>query len=233
VPEQRVVVRRRIRIFIWRRRIGGAGGGSEPGPRPGGGGAKTFLLATGIAFVVAVAGTPAARSALSTGESATSASQNLRGKSTKNRNSQLTPARVASRGFRIASHVADDGNVCASHSYGEVQDFFRRNPCVALHRETYVLEDQHGDGKVLVAYASVEMKDTDQARRLQEVLDKDGSGNVTELSRERGAYRSVRYDDAVFASERDGTVVVNAQAKFVQGKSRKSDLELIAHDAIR
>ena len=54
---------------------------------------------------------------------------------------------------------------------------------------------------MLVAYASVEMKDTDQARRLQEVLDKDGSGNITELSRERGAYRSVRYDDAVFASE--------------------------------
>jgi hypothetical protein len=226
------VVRRRIRIFIWRRRIGGPGGGSEPGPRRGGG-AKTFVVATSIAFVVAVAAPPAARSALSAGESAASASQNLRGKSSKNRNSRLTQARLALRGMRIASHIVDDGSTCTSHSYGEVQAFFQKNPCVALHREMYVLDDPHGDGKVLVAYASVEMKDADQARCLQEVLDKNGSGNVTELSRERGAYRSVRYDDAVFASDRDGTVVVNAQAKFVQGKSRRSDLELIAHDAIR
>jgi hypothetical protein len=190
-------------------------------------------VATSIAFVVAVATPPAARSALSAGESAASASQNLRGKSSKNRNSRLTQARLALRGMRIASHIVDDGSTCTSHSYGEVQAFFQKNPCVALHREMYVLDDPHGDGKVLVAYASVEMKDADQARCLQEVLDKNGSGNVTELSRERGAYRSVRYDDAVFASDRDGTVVVNAQAKFVQGKSRRSDLELIAHDAIR
>ena len=181
---------------------------------------------------MAVAGAPAARTALSAGQTASSATQNVRGKPSKNRSSRLTQVKVVTRGLRMASHIADDGNTCATHSYGEVHEYFQKNPCVALHREMYVLDDPHSQDKVVVAYASVEMEDTDQAQCLQELLDKDGSGNITELSRERGAYRSVPYDDAAFASDRDGTVVVNAQAKAVQGKPGKSNLELIAHDAV-
>jgi hypothetical protein len=51
--------------------------------------------------------------------------------------------------------------------------------------------------------------------RATQLLDADGTGNMTELTRERGRYRSVRYTGDAHASGRDGTVPVNAQAQPV------------------
>lgn len=53
------------------------------------------------------------------------------------------------------------------------------------------------------------------ARQLKTLMDTGGTGNATELSRERGRYRTVRYTGGVYASRRDGTTVVNAQAQPV------------------
>lgn len=51
--------------------------------------------------------------------------------------------------------------------------------------------------------------------RATQLLDADGTGDITELTRERGRYRSVRYTGEAYASGRDGTVLVNAQAQPV------------------
>jgi hypothetical protein len=235
----RVRVRRRIRIRIRirlrvRRRSEGDGGGPPSPSRGGGKGAKTFLLATSLAVVVVVASTPAARSAVGSGESAMSKPGTAQSKSEmSDLKTTLTQVWITGHGFRIASHLADNGNQCVNHSYGKVQEFFRQHPCVSLHRELYVLDDIRGDGRVLLAVARVEMKDADLARCLQGLLDVNGSRNITELSRERGPYKSVRYDGAVFASERDGAVVSNAQAKSVQGVPRNADLKSMVDDTLR
>jgi hypothetical protein len=68
---------------------------------------------------------------------------------------------------------------------------------------------------VLLAVSWVEMADEATARELRRLLDADGTGDITELTRERGRYRSVRYTGDAHASGRDGTVLVNAQAQPV------------------
>ena len=143
--------------------------------------------------------------------------------------------------MRITSHFADDrdGSAdanaapdCAKHSYGEVQKFFRQNPCTALNRALYVLCGRNGED-VLLAVAWVEMENVEKARRLQSVLDRPGSGNLTELSRKRPEYRTVRYDNATYTSRRDGSLVTNAQVRPVRGTSSGMDSKSVARDAVR
>jgi hypothetical protein len=226
----RVRWRWRIRIRI-RRRSGNSGS-----PSPSGGGrnaARTFLLATSLAMIVVVAGPPAARSALGSGESVTSTSGTARSQSENNPKAAVIQAGLAGQKFRIVSHSVDNTGPCENHSYGKVQEFFQKNQCVSLRRELYILADDRGGVRVLLAVAHVGMRDADQARCLQGLLDKNGSGNITELSRERGPYKSVRYDGAVFTSGRDQAIVANAQAKSIQGVPREADLKVMADYAIR
>ena len=59
------------------------------------------------------------------------------------------------------------------------------------------------------------------------------NGNVTELSRERGKYWSVPYTGDAYASRRDGTVVVNAQAQPVARGWEGLALTSIATNAVQ
>jgi hypothetical protein len=73
---------------------------------------------------------------------------------------------------------------------------------------------------VLLAVSWIEMADEATARELRSLLDRDGTGNITELTRDRGRYRSIRYTGDVYASGRDGTIVANAQAQpVVRGRA--------------
>ncbi|MCP6497878.1 hypothetical protein NL476_28360, partial [Klebsiella pneumoniae] len=68
---------------------------------------------------------------------------------------------------------------------------------------------------VLVAVAVVGMPDPGGARAFRQLVDRHGTGNVTELSRESGRYRRVRFAGRPYGSARDGEVVVNVQAQPV------------------
>ncbi|WP_433504877.1 hypothetical protein ACQP04_35920 [Pseudonocardia halophobica] len=116
--------------------------------------------------------------------------------------------------MHLSAKVTDDSADCVANSYGQVRDFFRRTPCTALHRAYFELRDQKGDAAI-VAVSWVEMPDESSARALKQLMDSSGTGNVTELSRERGKYRTVRYTGDAYASRRDGPVVINAQAEPV------------------
>ncbi|WP_156067350.1 hypothetical protein [Pseudonocardia halophobica] len=128
--------------------------------------------------------------------------------------SSAAQTRLVGQGVRVTATVTDDSADCVANSYGQIQDFFRGTPCAALHRAHFELRDQDGDAAV-VAVSWVEMPDESSARALEQLLDSSGTGNVTELSRERGRYGTVRYTGDAYASRRDGHVVVNAQAEPV------------------
>lgn len=113
-----------------------------------------------------------------------------------------------------------------------MQEFLRERPCVALRRAQFEVRLPAGD-IVLVAVSWVEMPDEGGARDLHRLVDGDGTGNVTELSRERGRYRAVRYTGDVYASERDGTVVVNAQAEPVARRASGLALTALVNEAVR
>jgi hypothetical protein len=85
---------------------------------------------------------------------------------------------------------------------------------------------------VLVAVAAVEMPDAGAARELGVLMDRGGTGNITELSKDRGRYRRVDYEGAGYRSRVDGTVVVNAQAQVVVAGRSVPQLGEIARAAL-
>ena len=130
----------------------------------------------------------------------------------------LTAARTTLRIGRAAEHLsprwADHAADCATHSYGQVRQFLTEHPCDAVYRA--VFEVPAGPGaSVLVAVAWVDMPDPAQATALRQLMDRSGTGNITELSRERNPYRAVRFDGRFYESNQDDTTVVNAQAQPV------------------
>jgi hypothetical protein len=130
------------------------------------------------------------------------------------------------------ARLTDDSNDCAGNSYGQVHLFFRDHPCTRLHRAQFEVRDSKGE-VVLVPVAWVQMPTEADARALKQLLDGAGTGNVTELSRERGRYRTVRYTGDVYASRRDGNVVINAQAQPVARGWTGLALTSIATNAVQ
>jgi len=118
--------------------------------------------------------------------------------------------RLRQRGFRVSFQSTADNKDCAAHAYGQVREFLREHPCVTLHRALLQVADRRV-GVVLVAMAWVQMPDAGEAAALQSLVDRPGSGNITELSRERGQYRNVRFTDQGYPSARDDTVVITVQ----------------------
>jgi len=77
------------------------------------------------------------------------------------------------------------------------------------------------------------MPDEAGAAALHRLVDTHGTGNLTELSRERGRYRSVRFTGDLYASHRDGTVVANAQLQPVARGGAGLALTSIVTAAVR
>lgn len=90
--------------------------------------------------------------------------------------------------YRATVQLSSDGSACAAHSYGEVHRFFLTNPCRSLHRGLAEVHDRRDRRyAILIAIATVDMPDYDSATKLKELLARFGKGDITQLSRERGA----------------------------------------------
>ncbi|WP_433277906.1 hypothetical protein ACQPZA_02235 [Pseudonocardia xinjiangensis] len=130
------------------------------------------------------------------------------------------------QGLRVRERGVDADTNCAAHSYGQAQSFFRAHPCAALFRA--LLEVRDGRSNVaLVAVAWVDMPSPEDARQLQQLVDRDGTGNVTELSRERGGQR---FSGDYYRSARDDTTFINVQAEPVGRIRTALELAKLAAD---
>lgn len=125
-----------------------------------------------------------------------------------------TIERLRRQGLQVRLRASSDDTDCAARSYGQARLFFRAHPCVSMHRALLEITAK-GAGTVLVAIASVRMPDERTAAELKALLDRYGTGNLTELSRQSGRYRRVRFTGQAYASRRDGDTVTNAQAQPV------------------
>ncbi|MCE3554387.1 hypothetical protein LWC33_23390 [Pseudonocardia sp. RS11V-5] len=212
------------------RRMGGKGGGNKKGSSGGG---STLALGLGIALLASAGMATAVGNAASSGAATVAAGGSPgtgSGSLVGSANSTAAETRIVGQGVRLSAKVTDDSADCVTSSYGQVQDFFRRTPCTALHRAFFELRDQKSDAAV-VSVAWVEMPDESSARALNQLMDTTGTGNVTELSRERSKYRTVRYTGDSYASRQDGQVVINAQAEPVARRWTGVDLSSIATTA--
>jgi hypothetical protein len=124
--------------------------------------------------------------------------------------------------------AGDDQANCAAHSYGQVQVFFARTPCTAVHRSLFSLS-QAGRGTV-VAASTVTFAGADQAGEYLRLVNSDGTGNINDLLREGSRYPGSpsKLPPAAFASRQDGVRVLVAEAAFTEGPSGSTDASLQA-----
>jgi len=189
-------------------------------------------VAVAVALGIAIASGGTVASGLGAGAGSGSAGGSLVSNSrVRAQDSANVALRLERRGLRVSSRLSSDED-CAEHSYGRVQAFFREHPCTALSRALFEARDSRRN-VVLVAVAWVEMPDAGRARALRALLDGAGTGNVTELSRQRGRYRDVRFTGDFYASRRDGSTVVNAQAQPVGRAAVAVNLAATVVDALR
>jgi hypothetical protein len=134
------------------------------------------------------------------------------GRDGRGRTSAELKALLTRPGMRITAYPTADAPTCAETARGQVQAHLRANPCTGLRRVG--LEVRDGPGAVgLISVSTVRMPDEAAARALKEVLDRGGSGNINELTRERGAFRGVRYTGRYHASAQAGSLVIVADGE--------------------
>ena len=115
--------------------------------------------------------------------------------------------------MRVTDQHVDADDDCAAHSYGQVHAFFVDQPCTALYRGLFEVRDGQVTGMVAVAW--VDMPDEAQAREFQQLVDRHGTGNVTELTKEGVRPTGLRWTGEQYISMQDGVTVMNAQAEPV------------------
>lgn len=184
------------------------------------------VLAAAVAAGGAAIGTGAGSAARPGGGSGSTSSTKAR-----DRDAGPVPRRLADEAVDVGIPGVEADDDCVDHSYGAVRLWFRDHPCDALFR-TAVQVDVTG-GTVLVAVSWVDVPTEEQARGLHDLVDGDGTGTVTELSRERGPSTGVRFTGEHYASARDGTTVLDAQAQAVAGEVSDAELASLARGALR
>jgi hypothetical protein len=112
---------------------------------------------------------------------------------------------------------------CTAHSYGQVREFFKSNPCTWLAR-AYV---QLGYSEVLVAISWVEMPSTRLSRAYKRLVDTPDSGGIVELSRDTALYRKISYANSAHTSGMQDTSVWNVQAQPIAPKTTAELTEIL------
>jgi hypothetical protein len=120
--------------------------------------------------------------------------------------------RLEDDGLHVQQTSSDSAEDCAAHSYGEVRNWFQAHPCTRVDRAWYEVSDDH-DNKAVLSVAWVEMPDADSAAELQTLVDRPGTGNATELSKDDGPYQGTSYSGWYYRSSRDGDTFSSVQAE--------------------
>jgi hypothetical protein len=216
------------------RRIGGAGGGSDPGP----GKSARAVVATATAVVVAAGGT----GAIGGGAVSSSTSSAAQSAAARNLGAKKADARNAARrgdtrgawqrmGLRQAKDHVERYLDCVAHSVGEVRDFLARTPCRRLDRMLTALADGEGN-VVVVAVAWVEFRGRRDARAYRDLSDTYGTGYVTPIGGAVLELADIRLTGQHYASRVAGTMTVTAEVEPVDGHLDDAVLDAVAEVAV-
>jgi hypothetical protein len=123
---------------------------------------------------------------------------------------------LESDGLQVRQMSTAENDDCAANSYGEVRDYFSGHPCQGVQRAWYEVSDDEDNAAVL-SVAWVEMPDVEAANDLKRLVDRPGTGNVTELSKADGPYQDVRYSGWYYRSDVDGATFRSVQAEPLAG----------------
>ncbi|MFS8098417.1 hypothetical protein LFM09_14895 [Lentzea alba] len=197
------------------RRIGGKGGGSDPGAGKAG-----AVVAAGVLAVSVAAGSGGL--SLGGGASTTSVDSvgtNLtRAKSEGRKSARKGDADCAWRqlNMRTLKRTAKPALECVSHSFGQVRDHFLRNPCTSLDRTLFAIGDERGNVAV-VSVAWVGFRNRGDAGEFKKLIDVHGTGDITPLATPLLDLADIRFTGLHYQSRPDGSTVVIAEAETASG----------------
>ncbi|SDH60319.1 hypothetical protein SAMN05192558_12179 [Actinokineospora alba] len=120
---------------------------------------------------------------------------------------------------------------CAVNSYGQVRNFFLRNPCKTLDRQLFTLADTAGNNFV-VSVSWVRMRDRGDVSELKTLIDTDGTGSVAPLGFAVLKSQGVRFTGVPFKSDPKGNVLVVAEAAVASGKPDPALMEAAVEIAV-
>lgn len=112
-------------------------------------------------------------------------------------------------------------------SYGQVRNFFLRNHCRSLRRELFALADPDGDA-IVVSIIRVGMRSSHDARRLWDLIDVYGTGDIVPRASVVLGLRGIDFDGKHYASRRRGRSLVIAETEPVSGTPSDAFLEGVA-----
>ncbi len=119
---------------------------------------------------------------------------------------------LESDGLQVRQMSTAESDDCAANSYGEVRDYFSGHPCQGVQRAWYEVSDDEDNAAVL-SVAWVEMPEAEAANDLKRLVDRPGTGNVNELSKEDGPYQELRYSGWYYRSDVDGATFRSVRAE--------------------
>lgn len=129
----------------------------------------------------------------------------------------------------------DRVNDCSAKSYGDTQKFFDESPCQSLVRALYTTDT--GGAKALVSVVLVGMPDSTKAKALKSLTEKDGTGNVTDLVRDKTfggtGVPNLSGKNSAYSSKVEGTNTTIVLADFYDKHTDKALIKQIADDALR
>jgi hypothetical protein len=114
---------------------------------------------------------------------------------------------------KVSDVIAD----CASHAHGRAKSSFETQNCV---KATRFLASGHVNGRpVLYVVSQIQMRSSDAAASIKEVLDSNGTGNLNDLLLEGNTFPGApaKMPDSGYASIQTGALVVLAEAGFDDG----------------
>ncbi|ANZ38731.1 hypothetical protein BBK82_24360 [Lentzea guizhouensis] len=208
------------------RRIGGKGGGSDPGA------GKAGVTVAAAALAVSVAAGSGGIS-LGGGASTTavdSVGMNLtRAKSEGRKSARKGDADGAWRqlNMRTLKRTAKAEAQCLTHSFGQVRDHFMRNPCKSLDRTLLAVGDDRGNVAV-VSVAWVGFRGRREAGEFKRLIDVHGTGDITPLAAPLLDLADVRFTALHYQSRPDGDTVVIAEAETASGQVSGDVLDALA-----
>ncbi|MEV0049973.1 hypothetical protein AB0H34_05700 [Saccharopolyspora shandongensis] len=229
------------------RRIGGAGGGSDPAPRKGNAG--SVVVAGTLAFALASgSGAMSAGSSVTVGsvagESAVSGSANTMARNATSRNlkAHRTDAKRSVRQGRADDawqrmglrRLRQSGKIpavdCVVHSFGEVREFLIRTPCKSLDRIVFVVSDDQGNAAV-VSVAWVEFRNRSTVWKFQRLEDRHGTGDIRPLGSSLLGMHDIEFTGHHYNAEPRGTTLTIAEAETISGTYSADDLDTITEVA--
>lgn len=210
------------------RRIGGAGGGSDPGTGKGAG----VLVAVVAVGAMATTGGALGGAASTGGQAAAEsvAGRDLGAKKAESKKAaRKGDADAAWRRLtlRPLKKAAKQDTRCVAHAFGEVRKFLVRTPCVSLDRMLFGLADEKGN-VIVVSVVWIGFRSRSDTQAFKRLDDVHGTGDITPLGGTLVDLADVHFTGHHYQSRLDGRVTVTAEAEAASGHVSDDMLDALA-----